>query len=190
MEKKIILIEQITNERWLNLFSVKYKNSKGNPCNWIFASRKKSPYQDNSLDAVVIVPFIDTPEGKKLVVTKEYRATINGYEYGFPAGLINKGETPVESVERELKEETGLTVKRVLGKSSKIVSSAGISDETVAIYFVEAEGNITATNQEDVEDIETLLYSQEDVKKLLESDLKIGAKAWGVLYYFSKTGNI
>ena len=190
MEKKIILLEQLTNKRWLNLFNVKYKNSKGKSCSWIFASRKNFPFKDDSLDAVVIVPIINTPEGKKIVITKEYRAPINCYEYGFPAGLIDRGEIPVTTVKRELTEETGLTVKKILGKSNKIVSSAGLSDETVVIYFVEAGGNISQENQEDVEDIETLLYTQEDVKKLLESDLKIGAKAWGVLYYFSKTGNI
>jgi len=190
MKQKIDKVEQITDERWINLFHIVYHNSKEKICHWVFASRKKSPFEDNSLDAVVIVPFMNTSEGRKIVVTKEYRATIDGYEYGFPAGLIDEGEPPVSSAKRELTEETGLIVKRILGKSNKIVSSAGLSDETTVMYFVEAEGSITTENQEDVEDIETLLYSQEDVKKLLASDEKIGAKAWGVLYYFSKTGNI
>lgn len=190
MKQRIIKAKQITNQKWINLFRVQYVNSKEKLCDWIFASRKKDPFKDNKLDAVVLVVTVDTHEGKKLVVTKEYRAPINDYEYGFPAGLIDPGMTIEETVKKELKEETGLDLVKIVGKSNTVVSSAGLSDESVIMVFVEAEGKISKAYQEDVEDIEVFLYDINDIQKLLASDNKVGAKGWGVLYYYSKVGKI
>jgi len=190
MKQRIIKLKQTTKNKWINLFEVQYVNSKNKLCNWIFASRKKDPYEDKSIDAVVIVATVDSPEGKKLVVTKEFRAPINDYEYGFPAGLIDGEESLTETVQRELKEETGLEIKKFIGRSNTIISSAGLSDESTVVFFVEAMGKIDTKYQEKVEDIEVFLYDVEDIKKLLSSDNKVGAKAWGVLYLFSCMGKI
>jgi len=190
LKQKIITTAQITNQKWLNLFKVTYKNSKGKLCNWVFVSRKKSPYKDSKPDAVVLVATVNTPEGKKLVVTKEYRASINDYEYGFPAGLIDPGMTVDETVKKELKEETGLDLVSIGDKSNQVFSSAGLSEESVIIVFVEAAGEISVDYQEEIEDIETFLYDIDDIRKLLVSDKKVGAKAWGILYHYSKIGRI
>ncbi len=190
MEQRIIKSEKLTNYKWINLFRVQYINSKQNLCNWIFASRKKDPFKDKGVDAVVLVVLVDTSEGPKLVVTKEYRAPISDYEYGFPAGLIDKGKTLEETVKKELKEETGLNLVRIIGKSNPVVSTAGLSDESAIIVFLEASGEIKTEYQEKTEDIEAFLYDIKDISNLLTSDKKIGAKAWGILYYFSKMGKI
>jgi len=145
---------------------------------------------NTSPDAVMIVATVDTPEGRKVAVTKEYRVPIRGYEYGFPAGLIDPGDTMEKTVEKELKEETGLSLVKIVGKSGEIVSSAGLSDESVVVFFVEAGGELSEKYQEDVEDISVSLYDIDDVRNLISSDKKIGAKGWGVLYHYSKIGRI
>jgi len=190
MKQEIISSVKLTNMKWINLFRVQYINSKKKICSWIFASRKEDPYQDNTPDAVVLVVTVDTLEGRKLIVAKEYRAPINDYEYGFPAGLIDPGMTIDETVAKELKEETGLDIVSIGEKSNQVFSSAGLSDESVIMVFVEAKGEISNEYQEDVEDIETFLYDINDVKELLASDKKVGAKSWGILYYYSKIGKI
>ena len=190
MKQKIITTSQITDQKWINLFKVKYVNSKDIICDWIFASRKKSPFKNDDPDAVVLVVTVDTPEGRKLVVTKEYRAPINDYEYGFPAGLIDGDEPGYMTAERELKEETGLDIVTITHVSNKVVSSAGLSDETVVMMFIEAKGELSTEYQEAVEDIEVFLYDINDIRNLLASDKKIGAKGWGILYYYSKIGKI
>jgi ADP-ribose pyrophosphatase len=191
LKQEILKTAKITDYKWLNLFKVAYKNSKGKLCNWIFASRKENPFEDKNLDAVVIVAIVDTPEGKKIVITKEYRAPINDYEYGFPAGLIDPGMTVDETVEKELKEETGLDLVKINGHSNKVVSSAGLSDETVVMVFVEAKGELSTKYQEDTEDIEVFLYDINDVLELLiDNNRKVGAKGWGILYHYGKMGRI
>lgn len=207
MKQKILKTSQLTDNKWINLFHVGYRNSKDKLCDWIFASRKKDPYKDNKFDAVVIVATVDTPEGRRVVVTKEYRAPIDDYEYGFPAGLIDPGMTVEETAEKELKEETGLDMVKITDYSNQVVSSAGLSDESVIIVFVEAKGEISSKYQEDTEDIKAFLYDIKDVRDLLsnrfvydvystENSLayrnskKVGSKAWGVLYHYEKIGKI
>ncbi len=97
---KISKISRVTGHQWINLFRVQYINTKEKVCNWLFASRKKNPFDDDSIDAVVIIATINTPEGLKVVVTKEYRVPIRDYEYGFPAGLIDPGMTEEETVKK------------------------------------------------------------------------------------------
>ncbi|WP_300175593.1 ADP compounds hydrolase NudE [uncultured Aliivibrio sp.] len=54
--------------------------------------------------AVMMVPV--TEQGDLLLV-REYAVGTESYELGFPKGLIDPGETPLEAASRELKEEIG-----------------------------------------------------------------------------------
>ena len=87
--------KKITDKKWLNLFDVKYRDKKGQPKTWEVISRKPVPKCISSVfdppDAVVIVPF--HKDKKKLVVIREYRVALAGYEYALPAGLIDAGES-------------------------------------------------------------------------------------------------
>jgi len=187
MKRKILDFEQLTDNKWINLFWIKGENIKGKIVDWIFCSRKKNPMEDTSTDAVVIVPVIDTVDGKRLVMIKEYRWPINDFEYGFPAGLIEDGLSIEETVSKELKEETGLNLVRITRVSNPIYSSPGFTDESCVIVFVEVDGNISAEYQEATEEIEVLVVNVDEMTQMLEDpSKKIGAKAWGILYYYSQ----
>tara|TARA_R110001583_G_scaffold6499_2_gene32817 strand:- start:3730 stop:4281 length:552 start_codon:yes stop_codon:yes gene_type:complete len=58
--------------------------------------------------AVLVVPFYDKDT---ILLIREYAAGTHSYELGFPKGLIDPGETPVEAANRELKEEVGFGAK-------------------------------------------------------------------------------
>ena len=62
----------------------------------------------NSRGAVMMVPMIDN---ETMLLVKEYCAGIHSYDLGFPKGLIDEGETPIEAASRELKEEIGYDAK-------------------------------------------------------------------------------
>ncbi|MFY2510010.1 ADP compounds hydrolase NudE [Vibrio pectenicida] len=55
--------------------------------------------------AVMMVPV--TKDGDLLLV-REYAAGTDSYELGFPKGLVDSGEQPIDAANRELKEEIGL----------------------------------------------------------------------------------
>jgi ADP-ribose pyrophosphatase len=154
-------------------------------------SRNNEPVVGASrADAVVIVATIDTDSGKKLVVTKEFRVPIWDFEYGFPAGLIDDGEDVETTVERELKEETGLELVKILHISMPVFSSAGLTDESCHMVLVEAQGQVSNKWLDESEDIEVLLMDVEEIRELLASDKKIAAKAWGLLYHYAQTREI
>ncbi len=183
-------IKKLTECKWVNLFDVTYSR-KQNDSSWIMCSRKARPITDAAkADAVIIVPVINTDDGWKLVVTKEFRVAIWDYEYGFPAGLIDENEGIEQTTVRELREETGLDVAAIEHISSPVYSSPGLTDESCCMVMVEAKGHITDEWQEEGEDIEVLLLGADGIRELLESGKKVSAKAWGLLYHYSMAGSI
>jgi ADP-ribose pyrophosphatase len=184
-------LKKLTSCEWANLFEVLFKREAQAERSWVMCSRKERPIEDAAqADAVVIVPTINTDEGKRLVVTKEFRVPIWDYEYGFPAGLIDDGEDMKQAVARELKEETGLELVRIRHVSMPVFSSAGLTDESCHMVLVEAKGEVSDQWLDHTEDIEVLLLDVEGIRNLLASDKKIAAKAWGLLYHYAKTGRI
>ena len=181
-------LEKLTDCKWLNLFEMVYRRKSGRERSWILCSRKSNPVADASkADAVFIAATVKSEGKVKLVVTKEFRAAIWDYEYGFAAGLIDEGESVEETVKRELKEETGLDVVKIEHISMPVYSSAGMSDESCRMVMVEAEGEVSDKWLSENEDIEVLLMDAEEIKELLESDKKIAGKAWGIFYHFANT---
>ncbi len=184
-------LDKLTDCQWVNLYQVNFQHKSQTPRPWIMCSRKDKPIcEATQADAVVIVPFIDTDQGRKLVVTKEFRVPIWDYEYGFPAGLIDPGETVEATIPRELKEETGLDLVRIRHISSPVFSSAGLTDESCYMALVEAQGTVSTQWQEQDEDIEVQLLDLDGIRDLLASRKKIAAKAWGLLYHYAQIGKI
>ena len=63
-----------------------------------------------SSDVVIIVPFIGR---NKLVMIKQYRYPLDKVMLEFPAGHVEKGESPLATARRELQEETGYTANKM-----------------------------------------------------------------------------
>lgn len=204
MPTRTLKTERLTNHRWMNLFNATYEHTdaQGQPKtgNWLFVSRKQNPTPGPAPlkpDAVVIVPVLESdhdavglPGGGRdvLAISKEYRIPIGDYEYGFAAGLLEEGESYEECARRELKEEMGLDLQEVLLISNPIISSAGLSDESVVMVFVRATGELSADGLEGPEDIETELLDHKGVIELLNSGKKISGKAWPILLMFAALG--
>lgn len=184
-------LNKLTDCKWANLFEVRFERPAQTEKSWIMCSRKSNPVEDAAkADAVVIVATVETDEGRKLVVTREFRVPIWDFEYGFPAGLIDDDEDVEETASRELREETGLELVRIKHISAPVFSSAGLTDESCHMVLVEARGRVSNKCLEDSEDIETLLLDVTGIKDLLASNKKVAAKAWGLLYHYAATGRI
>jgi len=183
--------KKITDKKWLNLFDVDYRDKKGQPKTWEVISRKPVPKCISSAfdppDAVVIVPF--HKDEKKLVVIREYRVALAGYEYALPAGLIDAGERLETASGRELQEETGLELIEIHKKSPILYGTAGMTDENFVMVYCDCKGTVSASGNEGTESIETLLVSRVDAKDLL-SDIKtkFDVKLWMVLSNFVESG--
>ena len=188
---EIVSVNKLTDYKWINLFDVTYKNKKGDDAHWTFASRKANPVPSNlpiKADAVVIIPIHKQGKERRLVVTKEFRIPLGDYEYGFPAGLFDGEESAVDAAARELAEETGFKLTKVLYISESCVSSAGLSDEAVKYVVCECTGETSSEGNELSEDITVTLLDCDEIEKLIESGNKISAKAlpWYLMFLGAK----
>jgi ADP-ribose pyrophosphatase len=184
-------IRQLTDRRHLNLFSVQYQDKVGRDKVWTYASRSGSTDSGGTRpdlpDAVVVVPYHVTE--RKLVIIREFRVVLGGYQYGFPAGLLDPGERVVQAGKRELFEETGLRLIRVLTQSPAVYSSSGMTDESVSLLFAECDGKPSAAHTEDSEDIQVIMLSRGEAGRLLETpDIRYDVKTWIVLRQFADHG--
>ena len=190
---KIKKAQKLTHQKWLNLFDVTFTDKNRKEKSWQLATREDQPKcitgNFEEPDAVVIVAFHKDQE--KVVMTKEYRVPLGDFEYGFPAGLVDAGETVQEAARRELQEETGLNITRFIKISQPIYSSAGMTDESVAMVYVECDGMPSVEENADSELIEVMLLSPSEASGLCEdAKLKFDAKAWLVLSRFAETGQL
>jgi ADP-ribose pyrophosphatase len=184
-------IRQLTDMRHLNLFAVQYQDKTGRKKTWTYASRSGPADVDYSgparPDAVVVVPYHVSE--RKLVIIKEFRVVLGGYQYGVPAGLLDPGEGVVQAGKRELFEETGLRLTRVVTQSPAVYSSSGMTDESVSLVYAECEGAPSSVHTEDSEEIQTLLVSRKEAGRLLETPgIRFDVKTWIVLMQFADHG--
>ena len=176
---KISNTVSIMNTKFVNLMKTFYYDMNDDMNEWVWASR------NNNRRAVVIAATYNN----KLVLTKEFRIPLKSYEIGFPAGLIDNGETPEETARRELKEETGLIIDKIESISPPIYSSAGITNESVYMVICTAKGDINQDGNESSEDINTYLKTRTEVAHLLQdSNNMFGAKAYLLMQRFVDYG--
>jgi len=190
---KIKSVKKITDYPYLNMFESVYEDSDGRDRAWRFVSRNDPPRCVSGLwdipDAVVIVPF--HPEKNRLVIIREFRVPLGNYQYGLPAGLVDKGEAVTDSASRELFEETGLTVTRWIKTSPLIYSSSGMTDESIALVYVECAGEPSRQGNMASEDIETLLVTPDEAMRLCADERAlVDVKTWLVMSVFGATGRI
>ena len=175
---KLVWKEKIVfSSKFLNMVKTEYQDNNGETKHWLHCTRP------NKASAVMIVPIVEFSGKHFLGMIKEYRIPIKDYEWGFPAGLINEGETAEQAVRRELEEETGLKVKRILSIGKPVFSTSGITDEAIQIAFVQCEKEIGEQKLGASEDIKLELVDRELARKLAQSeDKSMGAKAWTILH--------
>ena len=102
-------IEKVYDGNYLDYYLVTYRDEQGREKVYEMVSRDKEidsreKLYDHSTDAVVMI--VNDPEDEHVVLVREFRLELGKTIYGFPAGLIDPGESAAECAVRELKEET------------------------------------------------------------------------------------
>ena len=176
----------------IGLYEIQYTDRSGQLNHWHMASRDKNGPKGMTgrlmaADAVVIVPL--HLERGQLVVIREFRVTLGGFQFGFPAGLVDPGESIQQAVERELFEETGLTVQVHVRQSPVVFTSSGITDESVVMAYVTCKGDPSDKGNSASELIETHFVSPADAKRLCsDQTVLMDVKTWLVLSGFADKG--
>lgn len=176
--KKINQIHQITNYHYLNLYELDALDNKNNSLSYYIASRAqhteelKLKTKQNNPDGVLIYSLYGEKQDK-VVLIRQYRYSIDGYIYEFPAGLIENGENYQIAAKRELKEETGLDLEVIEVDNmytKPFFTTIGMTDESCATVYGYAYGTPSTQSQEDSEEIEIILADKQEVRRILKEE--------------------
>ncbi|HIK05544.1 MAG TPA: NUDIX hydrolase [Trichormus sp. M33_DOE_039] len=116
-----------------------------------------------------------TAEGK-LILVRQYRFAIQGRILEFPAGTVEPNEDPLETVTREIQEETGYSAQK-WHKLGEFFLAPGYSDEILYAYLArDLEKLDNPPAQEADEDIEIVFLTPEELEKAILEGEPVDAK--------------
>lgn len=99
---EILKIETLAKTRIFEVQAVDLRFSNGE-------ERTYERLKPQGRSAVLVIPI----QNNELIFIKEYAVGPERYELSFPKGIVDAGEDPVESANRELQEEIGFGAKKL-----------------------------------------------------------------------------
>ena len=122
----------------------------------------------------VVFALCYSPEEKKFYLIKQFRPFYyvrkEKHKFELVGGLVDKGETITQALNREIKEEIGVKTLK-LKKLTKYCPVPGYSDEIVHVYYAEVEKikNSHLYNKFENEEIKVSKLSLNQLKKINSS---------------------
>ena len=122
----------------------------------------------------VVFALCFSPEEKKFYLIKQFRPFYfvrnKTLKYEIVGGLVDKGESLITALKREIKEEIGVKTKKIV-KLTTYCPVPGYSDEIVHVYYAEVEKIKLKTlyNRNENEEIKIFKLSLNELKKINES---------------------
>ncbi|XP_067683747.1 ADP-sugar pyrophosphatase-like [Haliotis asinina] len=176
-QSQFIKQEEVARGKWLSLNKITYKDPHGQERIWESVCRTTGSADE--ADAVFVIPILKrTLKYDCVVLVKQYRPPMKAYTLEFPAGLVDKGETPEETAVRELHEETGYSGK-VKHISPVTCLDPGIGNTSVRVVTVEIDGDEDINTSpkprlEETEFIDILVVPMEELLNKLNEMARTG----------------
>lgn len=140
-------------------------------------------------DAAAVL--IRNKETERIILINQFRYC--SYEKGpgwileIPAGVVEEGEEPEETMKREIIEETGYRAKELTYINSFYVSPGGTS-ERIFLYYCEVENKDKVADgggmESEHEDIQVLEFSYAETRSMVDSGKIVDAKTLIALLWF------
>lgn len=180
-------IEKKEEGRYITRYDITYTTIDGKEKIYEMISRNKNlttreELKGHPADSVVLIMHDET--GNKLLLNKEFRMACGDFVFNFPAGLIDPGEEFMESARRELKEETGLDLVKVVDVLGESFSAIGFSNEKNVCVVGVAEGEF-APSSSTIEEITAEWYTRAEVRELLKKEY-FAARTQSYCYLWSR----
>ena len=185
MENKLTKIEKVQSGKFLNMYNMEYTREDGSKKIYETVSRQSDltieDMRDNSMITQAVGMIMFNHDKNKTMLQQEFRMAMNKWVYNFPGGLIDSGEDAEEAATRELWEETGLHLDKVIAHLPVSYTSVGISNETSETIVGTASGEFKASTSVD-EQIKPGWYSKEEVRALFEKNVPMSMRTMSVLW--------
>lgn len=184
---EFVKIEKKDSGKFIVRYDITYRTEAGNEKVYEMISRDRNMDSLEKLqtdESAAVALIIHDETGEKLLLNREFRLAPAKWVYNFPAGLIDKGETPEEAAKRELKEETGLELVEIDDIIRSSYSDVGLSNEKSQFVIGKAKGEF-ARSTSDEEEIEPVWVTKEEMRKLIKKD-EVPVYTLGYCYAWSR----
>lgn len=162
--------------KYLSYYELTYRLADGSTKVYEMVSKKGTALNPEELTSenigqgiAAVVLLVLSEDHSKMLLSKEFRLGVNGWVVNEVAGLVDEGETVEQAAARELYEETGLTLTKIVKILPPSFTCAPVIDDKTALVICEAVGEITGSDSS-VEIINSKWYTKKKMKKLLENE--------------------
>lgn len=191
-------VKSLFDSKFIKIFDLQYEEGKHyydasrRPLNQLVAIKSKDEFQAMLPDAVTCAIILNVKdEEPKLLLSKEYRYPTGRFLLSPPAGLLDPEDINTENpiltaAKREIKEETGLTIKEkdsLFIVNPVLFSSPGLTDESNALVcaVVQLE-NVSELSQDSAVGSECFDGFELISKREAMDILKTGTDKSGIYY--------
>jgi ADP-ribose pyrophosphatase len=131
---------------------------------------------------VTAVPVL---EDGRILLIRQFRYPIGKFILELPAGKLDSGQSPIDTVARELEEEIGYSA-RTLSYQTTFYTTPGICNESIHLFI--AKDLIQSTQRlEEGEHITLEAYSLEEcLKKIETGEINDAKTILGIFWYHRK----
>jgi len=119
---------------------------------------------------LVVGAVIVNDEGRAFVHRRGYDRALFPGAWDIPGGHVEAGESPIDALRREIHEETGWRLRRVVSDLGETTwtGSDGISRREID-YLIEVDGDLDTPRLERPKHIECAWVSLDELDRLMES---------------------
>ncbi|MBR6478629.1 MAG: NUDIX hydrolase [Lachnospiraceae bacterium] len=182
---KLIRFQKVRDGKYLKNYELTYLNQTGKEKTFEIVSHGELQGAEDLGKKISGVSIVATC-GDKMLLLKEFRMGVNREVYNLCAGMIKDGESMEECIARELYEEAGLVVKKLVKILPPSFAAVALSDILNQIAFVEVEGIPSSEHASPNEKIKAAFYDRDQVRKLIESGAAFSSRAQVVAYFFAE----
>jgi 8-oxo-dGTP pyrophosphatase MutT (NUDIX family) len=136
-------------------------------------------------DWAMVLPLIETGQGKEFVMVRQWRHGAKELSVEFPGGVLEAGEQNVEGAARELREETGYIAGRVT-KLGEMNPNPAIMSNRIHFYLAENLSQTGKLELDEDEFVETITIPVTEVIQNMGKPPYIHALTAAALLFYTR----
>ena len=185
MELKNVTV--MAQGRHLALYAMDYKLPDGSHKIYETATRIGKAWADKP-DGVSVCVIDPAPGRPRILALREFRPAVNRWVWRLPEGIIEPGETPRQTMERELLEETGVKISAVDRELPAAYANDAVGSTRITQIFAYADAakykNPEPAQDNPLEPIEPHWLSRSEANQLLNWESDMNARLQLAIMYF------
>jgi len=149
------------------------------------AGKRGTFYLLNCLDWAGVIPVVDSPDGRMIVMIRQYRHGTGRLCLELPGGAVERGEDPLIAIGRELVEETGYSPEIIIPIGNLSPNPAFMTNSFHA-FVAEGCHLVRPQSLDEHEEIEVLLVPEREAIDLVVAEDNAHALMTAALFLYMR----